>query len=122
KAATGLQVKAQDMPPGAILKEMAPDGILRPSIAELAAKGGAYIIVSSQGSVSDTAWADRRDAMLEAVEGKIPPGSLVVEFYDRTRLATWVNQHAGLVPWVLEKVGRPLSGWRAFGDWSSSPA
>src|SRR5438552_1262289 len=41
--ATGFQVKAQDMPRGAILDEMAPDGGVLPSITELAANGGAYI-------------------------------------------------------------------------------
>lgn len=120
--ATGFQVKAQDMPRQDILDEMSPDGVLRESIAELAAKRGAYIIVSSQGSLADTALTDRRNAMLAALDGTVPPGSLTVDFYDRHRLASWVNQHPGLVPWVRERVARPLSGWRPFGDWSSSPA
>lgn len=53
-AASGFQVKAQDMPHQAILDEMAPNGVLRDSIAGLAAARGAYIIVSSQGSVADS--------------------------------------------------------------------
>jgi hypothetical protein len=53
--ATGFQVKAQDMPSQKILDEMAPDGALRESIAELASRQGAYIIVSSQGSLADSA-------------------------------------------------------------------
>jgi hypothetical protein len=48
--------------------------------------------------------------------------SLTLDFYDRRRVASWVNQHAGLVPWVREKLGLPLSGWRPYEDWSSSPA
>ena len=122
KAVTAFQVKAQNMPRGKILEEMAPDGVVRPIIIELATNGGAYIIVSSEGSLSDTALKNRKAAMAEAVEGLPSISSLTLDFYDRRRIATWVNQHAGLVPWVREKLGLPLSGWRPFEDWSSSPA
>jgi hypothetical protein len=122
KAATGFQVKAQDMPHGAILKEMAPDGVVLPSITELSKIGGAYIIVSSKSSLSDTSLKNRMTAMAEAVKGLASAASLKLDFYDGRRIATWVNQHAGLVPWVREKLGLPLSGWRPFEDWSSSPA
>lgn len=122
KAATAFQVKAQKMPRGAIHKEMAPDGIILPSITELATNGGAYIIISSEGSLSDTSLKNRKAAMAEAV-AELPSATLLtLDFYDRRRIATWVNQHAGLVPWVREKLGLPLSGWRPFEDWSSSPA
>src|SRR5262249_52278321 len=52
RPATGFQVKRTDMPAGAIDKEMRPEGQLRPVIEELARTNGAYIIVSSQGSVA----------------------------------------------------------------------
>ncbi|CAG0934837.1 hypothetical protein RHDC3_03100 [Rhodocyclaceae bacterium] len=122
KAATGFQVKAQDMRAKAILKEMAPHGVVLPSIAELAASGGAYIIVSSKGSTSDTPLRARKAAMAKAVERLPSAPALTIEFYDRRRIASWVNQHPGLVPWVRERLGVPLSGWRPFEDWSSSPA
>ena len=122
KAATAFQVKAQKMPRGEILEEMAPDGVVLPSIIELATNGGAYIIVSSEGSLSDTSLKNRKAAMAEAVEGLPSISSLTLDFYDRRRIATWVNLHAGLVPWVRERLGLPLSGWRPFEDWSSSPA
>lgn len=122
KIATGYQVKAQDMSRAAILNEMVPEGVVRPSIVELAANSGAYIIVSSKGSLSDTSLNDREAAMAEAVRGHPAGSSLTLDFYDRRRIASWVNQHAGLVPWVREKLGVPLSGWRPFEDWSSSPA
>lgn len=121
KAAAGFQVKAQDMPRGAILKEMAPEGIVLPSIAALVAHGGAYIIVSSKGSLSDTSLQDRKDAMVEAINGLPSTSSPTIDFYDRRRIASWVNQHVGLVPWVREKLALPLAGWRPFEDWSSSP-
>lgn len=121
KAATGIQVKAKKMPRSAILTEMAPKGILLSSIVELVADGGAYIIVSSKDSLSDTALKERKAAMTAAV-GLLPPASsLTLDFYDRNRIATWVNLQVGLVAWVREKLGLPLSGWRPFGDWSSSP-
>lgn len=56
KAATGFQAKKSDMPLAAIIKEMKPKGVIRRSIVELAAASGAYIIVSANGSTSDTAW------------------------------------------------------------------
>lgn len=121
-AATGFQVKAQDMPKSAILAEMVPGGVLLPSIAELASNGGAYIIVSSRGSTSDKPLNERKAAMMEAVKALPAGSSLILDFYDRRRIASWVNQHAGLVPWVREKLSLPLSGWRPYEDWSSSPS
>lgn len=122
KPATGFQVKAQDMPKSAILAEMAPGGILLPSIAELASNSGAYIIVSSQGSTSDKPLNERKTTMMEAVQALPAGSSLTLDFYDRRRIASWVNQHAGLVPWVREKLSLPLSGWRPYEDWSSAPS
>jgi hypothetical protein len=48
----GYQLKAEDMPRGKILTEMRPNEALRASIRELADLSGAYLIVSSKGSVS----------------------------------------------------------------------
>src|SRR5258705_4058066 len=50
KPATGFQAKKSDMPRSAILEEMKPDGVLRPSIVALAAASGAYLIVSAADS------------------------------------------------------------------------
>lgn len=44
---------------------MRTDGELRKVIKDLAQAGGAYIIVSSQGSLADSALIDRRNAMKE---------------------------------------------------------
>src|SRR5690606_20332807 len=116
---TGFQVKAEDMPRGDILKEMRPGGKLRQSIIELGKATGAYVIVSSKGSVSDTSLTKRRNAMAEAIAGDPTIAALHLDFYDRRRVATWVNQHPGLIPWVRSRIGMPLSGWRPFEDWSS---
>ncbi|WP_417464826.1 hypothetical protein [Kordiimonas sp.] len=118
---TGIQVKATDMPRAAIIKEMRPDGKLLDSIKELGRQNGAYIIAGSQGSYSNTALTNRRNAMSEALVGEPEAENLAIDFYDQQRLTTWVNQHPGVVTWVLQRTGHALSGWQPFGDWSSSP-
>src|SRR3989441_3057983 len=55
---SGFQVKAEDMSASAIQQEMCPGGKLRPAIIELGEVDGAYVIVSSKGSVSDSRLAD----------------------------------------------------------------
>ncbi len=122
RKATGFQAKAEDFSAAAIKNEMRPKGTLRESIRELCKNGGAYIIVSSKGSVSDTGLKSRKKAMAEAVADE-PDGKLLfLDFYDKRRIASWVTQHPGIIPWVRERVGQPISGWRPFQDWSSSPA
>jgi hypothetical protein len=81
KAATVFQVKAQKMPRGAILKEMAPKGRVRLSIAELAANGGAYIIVSSKDSHADPLRVAQKSAMVVAVKTLPAASSLALDFY-----------------------------------------
>ncbi|MCJ9668524.1 MULTISPECIES: hypothetical protein [unclassified Neorhizobium] len=120
RASTGFQVKTPDMAKAAILGEMRPTGEIRPVIQELADEAGAYIIVSSHGSVADSALRSRRDAIREALSGGSNADKLATDFYDRTRLATWVRLHPGLITWVKERVGRSVRGWRAYGAWSSA--
>lgn len=119
RTSTGFQVKKPDMPPAAILDEMKPGGSLRASIAALAAGSGAYIVVSSSGSVADSALERRRTAIREALRGEPNADHLHTDFYDRTRLATWVRTHPGLIAWVLTKTGRRPSGWQAYGSWAN---
>ena len=118
---TGFQTKQMDMPRSEILEEMRPEGLLRPAIRQLADQHGAYIIVSGKGSTSDTVLSNRREAMLEAI-GDFPNAeSLTLDFYDRTRVATWLRDHVGLIPWTREKIGRPIQGWQSYGAWAYSP-
>lgn len=118
---TGFQVKKSDMPPAKILKEMRPEGVLRPIIRDLANRSGAYIVVSAE-STSETALRTRRDAMREAVNDLPNPKDLALDFYDRGRVASWVRDHAGMVLWVRSKIGRPLPGWRSYYEaWSYAP-
>jgi hypothetical protein len=117
---TGFQVKKSDMAPKAVLKEMRPGGKARAVISELAKQSGAYIIVSSKGSVSHSALQNRREAMLKGAKGIKNARALHLDFYDRNRIATWVRDHPALIPWVQERTGRPLHGWRSFGPWANS--
>lgn len=121
RSEVGIQVKKTDMTPGSISSEMRPRGELRPSIKRLADAGGAYIIVSSGSNTSDSALEDRRLAMTEALSDLSNAESLLIDFYDRSRLATWVRNHAGIIPWVLKKSGKPISGWRPYEAWAYSP-
>jgi hypothetical protein len=114
----GYQVKNQDMPRSEILREMRPQGALRPSIKDLADKSGAYIIVSSQGSIADPALKARRKAMQGAVSGMSNTSHLLLDFYDRNRIATWVRDHFALIPWVRRKAGRAIPGWHSYGPWA----
>jgi hypothetical protein len=120
RPSTGFQVKTPNMPRAAILNEMRPAGTIRPVIQELADEAGAYIIVSSKGSTADIALSNRRKALREGVNGSTNADQLHTDFYDRTRLATWVRCHPGLITWVKEKVGRALVGWRPYGAWSGA--
>ena len=119
RSSTGFQVKKPDMPRSAILSEMRPKGSLRPSIKTLIEEKGAYLIVSSSGSVAETALTDRKDAMKEAVEGEENHEDLYLDFLDRGRIATWVRSHRPLVLWVRNKIGKPIKGWRSYENWAN---
>jgi hypothetical protein len=114
---TGFQVKKPDMPASAIRDEMRPYGVLRPVIAELAAAAGAYIIVSARGSVADKPLIGRRDAIRTQLDGLADAAELHTDFYDRERLATWVNQYPGIAAWARIRLGLAMSGWSSIGEW-----
>jgi hypothetical protein len=118
---TGFQVKKPDMPRGDILDEMKPGGIVRPVIVDLAKASGAYIIVSATGSTAFSALKSRKKAMADAVDGTTDASKLALDFYDRNRVATWLRDHPGLIPWVRSLIGKSIPGWQSFGSWSRAP-
>lgn len=120
RASSGFQVKKPDMPRSSIISEICPSGRVRPVIQELADASGAYVIISSTGSTSDSALRKRQKAMREAVDGMANADRLATDFYDRTRLATCVRRHPGLIAWVKGRVGRAHVGWQPYGQWSSA--
>lgn len=121
RATTGFQVKCEDMPHGKIAEEMCPKGVLRSSIAELVTAGGAYVIVSSKGSVTDGSLLKRRNAMRQAIEGVLGTDTALVDFYDRDRLANWAREYPGVELWLRERIAEPLSGWRGYSNWAGDP-
>ena len=121
RSITGFQVKSADMPKAEITKEMRPEGILRESIKALIQEKGAYIIVSSTGSTTETALNNRIDAMKQSVADEIGHENLHLDFFDRGRIANWVRNHPSLIVWVRNKIGKPLTRWRSYEDWANSP-
>lgn len=122
RAWTGIQVKTSSMPAGEIAEEMSPKGVPRPIFSELATQNGCYIIVSLADDPAGTNLGNREQAMQTQIESVKDQGDLRVEFYGRGRLADWLRQHPGVQLWVREKLDLPLSGWRPFGRWSTTPS
>lgn len=116
----GYQVKAEDIPASRIWAEIRPKGSIRSSIQDLASRSGAYIMVSSKGTVSDAPLKERKRAMREALQDLPNASALHLDFYDRNRIATWVRDHPGIISWVRQKIGRPIYGWRPYDDWAGS--
>lgn len=113
------QCKAQSMGPAEIGREMKPKGVLRPIFAELAAERGAYIIVSTD-DVGSKGVEARIARMRNELGGLANPDDIAVDFFGADRVARWVNEHLGVAVWLLEQCGRPLTGWRPYGGWSST--
>jgi hypothetical protein len=89
------------MQPAKLREEMRPKGVVRPVIQELACVRGAYIIATS-GNVTDCKLQDRLAAMKDAVSDVEDRDALGLDYYDRTRLATWVNSHASATAILLQ--------------------
>lgn len=117
---TGFQVKCENMPVGAITKEMRPMGALRDCIKDLIARKGAYVIVSSKGTVADVHLAKRIQAMRDAVADQPSHADLKLDFYDRDRLARWVREYPGVELWLRERVNARLQGWQGYGPWAGT--
>jgi hypothetical protein len=117
RAETVFQCKQTKMPPSSILVEMSKPGVAR-LLGELTAAGGAYVIVSGT-SVTDSRYQERMQSMRGAVSTINGSQHLALDFYDQSRIVSWVRRHPALALWVLERVGRPFSGWRSYGYWAS---
>ena len=117
----GFQVKATEMRPAKIKKEMCPKGSLQSAIQELLQAGGAYII-AAHDSVADQRYKERVVAMRECAVGLLQDGnSGCVDYYDSRRLADWVSEYPTVVAWVHNKTqGGALHGWEPYGQWATS--
>jgi hypothetical protein len=45
--------------------------------------------------------------------------ALHLDFYDRERMASWLRDHPGLIPWVRQCIGRGIRGWQSYGAWAN---
>jgi hypothetical protein len=113
---TIFQSKNSKMAPAAIREEMRFKGVLRPSIIDVLARGGAYVIVSNCEShgVADGFLQERKAAMEDAVRPDFPEHQGVLDFYDSSRLASWVRSHPEVVLWLRSAIGKPLQGWKSW--------
>lgn len=121
RSISGFQVKKPSMSASEITSEMKPKGKLRPKIKNLIKQQGAYIIVSSGSSVTETAYDERINAMKEAVANESGHENLKLDFLDRGRIATWVRSHPSMILWVRKRIGREVQGWQPYGNWSKAP-
>lgn len=119
---TGFQVKKNSMSKAACKEEMLDKGSLKTVIRDLLEKKGAYIIVSGKDDCSDKMLSERLLGMKSALEGLPDSEDLLLDFYGRDRLSAWLRQFPGVALWVRSRLGKPLSGWRPFGRWTSTPA
>src|SRR5688500_9330505 len=62
-----IQLKAEKFSKGKLTGEMAPNCVLRPAIVDLADSNGAYIVVSTRDSLSDSSRAPRINAMAKCL-------------------------------------------------------
>ncbi|WP_197282202.1 hypothetical protein [Dethiosulfatarculus sandiegensis] len=121
RANTGFQVKKNSMPKSACTKEMTANGTLKPVIAKLADKKGAYIIVSGKDDCSYLMREERIHGMEAAVSDLKNKNDLFLDFYGSDRLASWLRLHPGVALWARKRLGKPLSGWMPFGRWAATP-
>ena len=120
---TGVQVKLEDLAKTAIDKEMRPQKVLRPSISTLAAKNGAYLIISAGADCTEKMHQDRLKAMNEAVAGDPNAADIHLDFVDCNAVARWVSKHPSVAAWLRERMSLPkLNGWKPYGQWSATPA
>lgn len=117
----GIQVKRPKMAETAIIAEMRPAGELRPVIKELGAVHGSYVIVSLGDDCSSKVLTKRRKAMRDALFDFPEAEQLHTDFIDRGHLVNWLRKHPSAQLWARETLGRPMTGWRPFGRWSSTP-
>ena len=114
RAYTGFQVKKYSMTPAACRKEMQCGQRPKAVTAEIAAEGGAYIMVTAD-SCSDLMLKKRLASMKEAVQTLPDRDRLWLDFYGLDRLLQWLERHPGVELWARDRIGRPLFGCRSYG-------
>jgi hypothetical protein len=115
---TIFQSKAETMSARRLKDEMAPGGVPRPLFEEFAEEDGAYVMFCGKDNCTEGMLRDRLIAMRSALSKVSQSDRLALDFYDASRIARWVNTHAGVAAWLRDSLGRPLQGWRPYEPWS----
>lgn len=118
KDRSAFQVKAEKFSKGKIPNEMAPKGVIRPAIVELAENNGAYVIVSTRDSVSASSLSTRIKAMAACLSEHGLSEKVIVDFYDCRKIADWIEQHPAIAVWTRYIIGKPLAGWHPYSPWA----
>lgn len=114
-----FQVKAEKNFKGKkIANEMAPKGVFRDSIAQMAECQGAYIIASTKDNHSDLSLEKCKQEMAACLEEYRINANIVLDYYDSRRLADWVEQHPVVAIWIRDVLGEPLEGWQPYAPWA----
>lgn len=122
KGQTGLQAKAESMPPSKVSGEMLDRGMLKPAIRELLTRGGAYVLVSAKDSCTEKMLVQRLAAMRKVVGDAGLPADVALDFLGADRIADWTNRHAGVALWLREHLDGPSHGWRGYGASTAASA
>lgn len=120
RSQTGLQAKAESMPPSKVSGEMLDHGVLKAEIRKLLTRGGAYVIVSAKDSCTEKMLAQRVAAMRKVVGEAGLPADVALDFFGADRIAHWTNQHPGVALWLREHLDGPSYGWRGYGAWTAA--
>ncbi|MCE6967416.1 hypothetical protein [Cereibacter sphaeroides] len=118
---TVYQAKVPSMAQVAIKKEISGKDTSKDLFQELAISHGAYVIVSLRDDLAPAKLTERRKLMSEEVEKLVAPGSVALDFFDRSTLHQWLRQHVSVQLWVRRALGKSLSGWRPFERWTNVP-
>lgn len=113
-----FQCKAERMRVAEIGKEMRSNGKPRPLLSKLVSAGGAYVMFTTDdpaGLKHDERLQAMREVALEVDGGS----DLLLRFFGADQIARWTSEHIGVSLWLLDRIGRGLTGWTPFGDWSS---
>lgn len=113
-----IQVKAEPFGPAKIVAEMAPKGVIRPSIVSLAPSTGAYVIASTRDDPTDPKRRDRIVAMETVLNDHGLTDKIRVDFLGARQIADWAEQFPPLAIWVRERIGKPIQGWSGYGPWA----
>jgi len=115
---SAFQVKAEKFGGSKIPGEMAPRGVMRPAILDLANTNGAYIIVSTRDSLSASSLSARIKAMDTCLTQYGLSGKVIVDFYDCRKIADWAEQYPAIVNWMKYVLGKPIIGWQPYSPWA----